>query len=267
MELDRKGRLDIIVPNGDQTLRYGTDSARFRDMVVALLSQGYLAGMKLRTYGSPHIDEKALFDERNILISHLCDRQEIQVVITHLGRTHLWNMRDGLLRDPDIEPFGLRSRTAWNRELFIWLRWATGDSPLSVIFIDLDNFGSVNKKYGAPIGDAVLRTTFGLIENMVGSRGSVYRYGGEEIGVLLPGMQLDQAASLAEELRTLVEREVCSQVKELDAAQTASIGVDTFEHPIENDAVVTRVDTLMRAAKQAGKNRVMMANRTDLRIV
>jgi hypothetical protein len=117
MDVDLKLTLSICVFNGDQTLRYGIDNSRFRDMVIALLSQGYLAGRELRTYGSSNINEGSLAKERNALISDLCARKQIDVVITHLGRVHLWNMRDALLKDPDIEPFGLRSRAAWDREL------------------------------------------------------------------------------------------------------------------------------------------------------
>jgi diguanylate cyclase (GGDEF)-like protein len=256
MDVDLKLTLSVCVHNGDQTLRYGIDSSRFRDMVIALLSQGYLAGMELRAYGSSNINEGSLAKGRNALISDLCDRKEIKVVITHLGRVRLWNMRDALLQDPDIEPFGLRSRAAWGRELFVWLRWASSDSPLSAMFMDLDDFGKINKKHGATVGDKVLRVVFGLIRNTVGSRGSVYRYGGEEIGVLLPGMPLSQAAAMAENLRSLIEHETCTQVSELVGPQTASIGVESFDHPIENDTVVARIDKLMRAAKNAGKNRV-----------
>lgn len=157
---------------------------------------------------------------------------------------------------PDLEPFGLRSRTAWDRDLFVKLRRATPETPLSVIFLDLDNFGAVNKKYGHPVGDAVLRSTFQLVRSTVGVRGDVYRCGGEEVGVLLSSIALEQAKAIAEEIRALIEREVHTQVEGLKVPQTASIGITSFVGPIENDAALAEVDGLMRAAKRNGKNRV-----------
>ena len=112
----------------------------------------------------------------------ITDGQEVSVYLTHAGRVHLWNQRDALLRDPDLEPFGLRSRATWDRDLFLRLQWTTKEAPLSLMFLDLDNFGRVNKEYGAPLGDAVLRLVFGLVRNVVGLRGAAYRYGGEEVG-------------------------------------------------------------------------------------
>jgi len=184
---------------------------------------------------------------------------EMLVLMTHAGRVHLWNIRDELLRNPDLEPFGLRSAAAWDRDLFVKLRWATPEAPLSVMFLDLDNFGVVNKKHGHPIGNAVLRLVFQLVSNVVGTRGTVYRCGGEEVGVLLPSATLEEAKGLAEELRLLVEREVHVRVETLEAPQTVSIGVTSFVDLLENDAVLAKVDKLMRAAKIGGKNRVEAA--------
>ncbi|HEY0986958.1 MAG TPA: GGDEF domain-containing protein [Kofleriaceae bacterium] len=232
-------------PEGKRRL-YGTDANRLADMVHGLLLKGLIDGFSSSDeyssrVGGFHIDMK------------------IRVRMTHAGRVHLWNLRDALLRDPDLEPMGLRSRAAWDRDLFVKLRWATPEAPLSMIFVDLDNFGAVNKEHGHPIGDAVLRAAFQLMRSTVGVRGDVYRYGGEEVGVLLPGIRLDEAKAIAEEIRALIEREVHEQVKQLGAPQTASIGVTSFDHVVENDAALDEVDRLMRAAKRAGKNRVECA--------
>jgi diguanylate cyclase (GGDEF)-like protein len=219
-------------------------------MINSLLTDGLIAGWDL--VGAHPVAPR----------THLQDglfNQQIYMEIKHSGRVHLWNLRDALLRDPDLEAFGLRSRAAWDRDLFVKLRWATPEAPLSVIFVDLDNFGAVNKEHGHPIGDAVLRATFQLMRSAVGVRGDVYRCGGEEVGVLLPMIAIDVDGCIADEIRSLIAREVHAQVQKLTGPQTASIGVASFDQVIENDAVLAKVDGLMRAAKQAGKNRVESA--------
>ena len=256
MNLDREGQLAIIGlgetqldgcfaggaarGNRDSTAQvYGTDPRRFLQMVDYLLNKRLI-----------------LSPQGVVGLSAMHPENEIPVQLTHAGRVHLWNLRDSLLRDHDLDEYGLKRKAAWNRDLFLSLRWATKEEPLSVIFVDLDNFGLVNKELGHPTGDAVLRVAFRLINEAAGPHGPAYRYGGEEVGVLLPLVALEKATGVAEEIRSLLEREVHVQVDKLTAPQTASIGVASFDSAIENDAAVAKVDGLMRAAKRAGKNRV-----------
>lgn len=264
MELERAGQHTVSTFDQGNLLKestarwYGLNNAQFRAMVLDFILRDFVIGpAPLRKFHRDVSYTGTVESERIELVRHLLDGASVTVQLSHAGRIHLWNQRDALLRDPDLEPFGLRSRAAWDRDLFLRLRWATEQEPLSIMFLDLDNFGRVNKEYGAPVGDAVLRLVFGLVKSAVGTRGAAYRYGGEEVGVLLPGIGLEAAARLAEELRTLIERDVRPQIPQLEAPQTASIGVTEFTGPLENDAAVARVDDLMRQAKRSGKNQVV----------
>lgn len=264
MDLETKGMLTIQSTNSDahsgvvgdgSRERYGLDARRFRDLLLELLSRGLIVGYRsqLTTY---NFNPNDLTRERSELVMQLMSGDTTTVYPSHAGRVHLWGQRDALLRDPDIEPMGLRSQAAWARDLFLRLRWATKEAPLSIVFLDLDNFGAVNKELGHGVGDAVLIAAFGLIRNLVGTRGAAYRCGGEEVGVLLPDVPHDVAVELAKDLRAVIEREVRAQVPKLDRDQTASIGVSTFDAPVASEEAVARVDALMRTAKKAGKNRV-----------
>jgi diguanylate cyclase (GGDEF)-like protein len=240
--------------------RYGFDAGRFRDMVIDQLVKAHVTSMSLRNTGGL-VDERVLQEERQVLIRKLVQLQPVEVVISHAGRVHLWTLRDALLRNSNLEPFGLRDRTSWDRDLAVRLQWAAPDAPLSIIFLDLDNFGAVNKTYGVHAGDAVLKVTFASINNIVGTRGVAYRYGGEEVGVLLPSISFDEASKLAEEVRVAIDVDVRSSVKriadvDLAGPQTASIGVGTFLGRIEPKRAVEHVDELQRRAKTGGKNRV-----------
>jgi len=241
---------------GSRQTRYKLDPLRFRDLVLGLLMDGAVVGLGARGDGAG-VTEAQLSGERGGLIMLLTGGHAVNLVVSHAGRVRMWTLRDQLLRDPDLEPMGLRSKTAWERDLFLQLRWATKDEALSIIFLDLDNFGAVNKDRGSSVGDEVLRTTFSLARNFVGSRGAVYRFGGEEVGVLLPKTELDVACRIAEELRCAIELEVAAQVSRLGRVQTASFGVSTFVKNIDPVAALDFVDELMREAKGAGKNTVV----------
>lgn len=263
MDLEREGSLTII-GNGDwndatttyagaavrshtrgSVRLYGTDPVRFRDMLIGLLLKGLISGVGYYAITSR--------------LHSLRRDDELIVSGNHAGRVHLWESRDKLMREPDLEPFGLRSRATWERDLFIQLRWATPETPLSLLFLDLDDFDAVNQELGQPVGDAALRAVFQLVSGLVGTHGTVYRHGGEEVAALLPATTLARAGGLAEAIRALIAREAHVQVSALTSPLTASIGVASFTGPLENDVAVAKVDQLMRAAKRAGKNRIESA--------
>jgi diguanylate cyclase (GGDEF)-like protein len=235
---------------------YGLPVERFRDMVVHLLVTEAIVG-PVRRGDNHNVNEDGLAGERKHLTHQAISSQRLQVQLSHAGRIHLWNLRDALMKDPDMDPFGLRSKAAWSRDLPVRLLFATNDEPLAMIFLDLDFFGLVNKNLGHPVGDAVLLAAFTLIKNLVGSRGAAYRCGGEEVGVLMPGVTHAAATELAEQLRSMIEHDVHRQVQQLTGPQTASIGVATFNGPLTDVAAVKVADDRMQTAKRAGRNRVV----------
>ncbi|MEZ0230587.1 MAG: diguanylate cyclase [Planctomycetota bacterium] len=133
-------------------------------------------------------------------------------------------------------------------------------TELSLLMIDLDNFGMVNKQYGVQAGDQVLRTVGATLKKCVRpAEDTVARYGGEEFAVILPGAGIESAAKIAERIRSAVEAEpmVVSTEGEdtLELRKTASIGVAEFVPGDLRDALIKRADTAMRWAKKQGKNR------------
>ena len=265
MDLEVRGTLTITSTMQDRNshavngnayrTRYDLDPGRFRDLVLGLLMSGAIVGHACHREG--HTQTCVLEMERQEMFETLMAGQPTTVLLSHAGRVRLWELRDLLLRDPDAEPMGLLSKAAWERHLPVQLQWASAEEPLAIIFLDLDNFGAINKELGSAVGDDVLRATFALTKNLVGSRGNVFRFGGEEVGILLPKHPLDAACAVAEELRAAVESGVRGRVPQLDRTQTASIGVAAFTTRTEPRVALERVDGLMREAKRAGKNRVV----------
>ena len=69
--------------------------------------------------------------------------------------------------------------------------------PLWLIFVDLNNFKAVNDTLGHRVGDRVLQSQASIVRRAVGSHGAVYRYGGDEFCVLLPGISKEKAFKIA----------------------------------------------------------------------
>ena len=134
---------------------------------------------------------------------------------------------------------------------------------LSLLVVDVDHFKRVNDTYGHPAGDTVLIEIARTLR--VNSRpvDAVGRYGGEEFLVLLPDTTTQQAASIAERLRSAVEALVIA-TPEADIRCTISLGLASCA-PGRNRCPpqdpLRRADAARRAAKRLGRNRVLFDGR------
>lgn len=165
-------------------------------------------------------------------------------------------LRTQSLRDPLT---GLYNRRYMEDALqrFLALGTRTGTST-AVIMLDLDNFKSLNDKFGHAKGDAVLRDAAAQIIGALRPSDVACRYGGEELLAILPDCPLDDALDKAEVLR----QRIAALSEAHGCTISASFGVATLPETTLNDAdVVTLADGALYAAKKAGKNRVMAAER------
>jgi diguanylate cyclase (GGDEF)-like protein len=123
--------------------------------------------------------------------------------------------------------------------------------PLSLIMVDVDHFKKVNDTHGHVAGDAVLKGVAELLRKKVRG-GSAFRYGGEEMAVLLPKATLEGAVQVAERLRKAIEAHRIAGIK-----VTASFGVADFDTSLaEPAAFVDKADKALYQAKEGGRNRV-----------
>jgi len=126
--------------------------------------------------------------------------------------------------------------------------------PLSLIMVDVDHFKKVNDTHGHVVGDRVLKGVAEILKKKVRG-GSAYRYGGEEMSVLLPKAELEGAVQVAERLRAAIEAHKIAGVK-----VTASFGVAQFEPGLADPpAFVDKADQALYKAKESGRNRVVAA--------
>ena len=144
---------------------------------------------------------------------------------------------------------GLFNRRSFDQDLASHL--ADG-RPFSLGMIDLDNFKSINDQLGHLVGDSVLQAVAQEGVTVADGLARLYRYGGEELAILIPGEDGAQALALLERWRLRVLQR---QWREAGLVVTFSAGLGQWRHESATQ-LIARVDRALYQAKEAGKNRV-----------
>lgn len=132
-------------------------------------------------------------------------------------------------------------------------------APLCVALLDIDNFKRMNDTRGHQVGDQALVHLCNVIREALRPSDSVARYGGEEFIIILPDIELAEAATTIERL----QRELTKQffMHENDRVLiTFSAGVAQRAENEAQEDVIGRADKAMYHAKNTGKNRVVIAS-------
>jgi two-component system, cell cycle response regulator len=129
--------------------------------------------------------------------------------------------------------------------------------PLAVVLADLDSFKAVNDEFGHVAGDRVLIEVCRRMRNCLRSYDSIGRYGGEEFLLVLPSIDEDQAARMAERVRLALSQEPF-RVEGAEIAVTLSQGVMVWKHPrpIQPDRLIQAADEALYGVKRSGRNAV-----------
>jgi two-component system cell cycle response regulator len=129
--------------------------------------------------------------------------------------------------------------------------------PLSLLLLDIDQFKDYNDNFGHLEGDKVLVALGQVIRTCLRKMDSAYRYGGEEFTVILPETEGDEAATVAERIRSAVEREkFYPRGQKTSVSITISLGVTEYIQEERVAIFVQRADKAMYLSKQSGRNRV-----------
>jgi len=160
---------------------------------------------------------------------------------------------------------GIANRRQFDRALERELRRTRREQqPLSLIFLDLDEFKRFNDTYGHARGDEVLRRVSQTLDETFRRGGDlVARYGGEEFAVVLPGVDGRRASLYAERLRRRIWRlNIPYDASQVSDRVTISAGVATVspERIASPDQILLVADRALYRAKCLGKNRIVPAS-------
>jgi diguanylate cyclase (GGDEF)-like protein len=129
--------------------------------------------------------------------------------------------------------------------------------PVSVAVLDIDYFKKINDRYGHGVGDEVLVHVGGMLGDALRAGDTLARYGGEEFVVVLPGASLEQARDRLDTLRERIQGTPVQAGEHL-VPVTFSAGVACFSGSESEHDLLHAADTALYAAKNAGRNRVLV---------
>ncbi|WP_019529571.1 GGDEF domain-containing protein [Dasania marina] len=159
------------------------------------------------------------------------------------------------IRDSLTGIFNLRFMVErMNEEIANAQRYQT---PLSVIYLDLDHFKKVNDQYGHPGGDEVLRKVTQAISLKTRAQDVFARVGGEEFAILLPQCSYTDAKDYAERIRLTIEQLSIEIPPHRSFGVTISLGVATLQEQESVNAFYQRADQNLYLAKQQGRNKAV----------
>ncbi|WP_020677878.1 GGDEF domain-containing response regulator [Geopsychrobacter electrodiphilus] len=251
IELDSAGGLSYLNPAAEQV---------FPDLSAQGVSHPLLSGSAARIDAlrqgnrqEEAIQEVAIGDATyELRVSFVSEVNLIRIYVTEISQRkrdereiHLYATTDALT--------GITNRREFNaileRKVAGVKRYGT---PLALAMFDLDHFKLVNDNFGHDVGDDVLRTVSGLVQQNLRATDILARWGGEEFMVLMPHTAGPGAENTAEKLRLAIAEHHFDKVDRL----TASFGVTNFEVSDDLASLLKRVDDALYQAKKQGRNRV-----------
>jgi diguanylate cyclase (GGDEF)-like protein len=224
-------------------------AARFRPQVVVaglILTVGVIL---LSTLG---VDSAATIAHPVPVFATLALLAGVVSIVWALQSAELHHRSEAIL-DPLT---GLLNRHALApRFIEISLQARLARQPVCLLLCDVDNFKTINDQHGHDCGDAVLRDVAYALRKHLRSFELVYRLGGEEFLVVLPGIDASAGREVAERLRTAVE-----QVEPMGCRVTISLGLSAGRgEQVDYEVLFKAADRALYEAKAGGRNRVVSA--------
>jgi diguanylate cyclase (GGDEF)-like protein len=158
---------------------------------------------------------------------------------------------------------GLLRREAFDEALHAtFFKASQANAPLALAFFDIDHFLNINDTYGMVGGDAVLKTIADTAGQIIGARGELSRYGGDEFACLFENTEREQAFLAMEGVRAAVEAldQFSNGDTTIEAKVTITGGVAAY--PIDasdENELFRKADGALYRAKNTGRNKFVLA--------
>jgi diguanylate cyclase (GGDEF)-like protein len=246
----------VIIALAVFRLRQGFRPARYYLLAWGILSLGILSWILVPARNiAANILLVATASEAVLLSLALSDRFKIlrlkEMALTH----HMHYYRDLSLTD---ELTSLYNRRYLKKKMEQELNRAIqGDNKLAILVIDIDYFKNYNDNYGHLQGDQVLMRLGKILLTVLDSSAMAFRYGGEEFVVLLPKYHHDDAAAIAESIRSNFQEEEFIPAAHSLVQVTVSIGLTTLQPNDTAEELFQRADKALYKAKTLGRNQVV----------
>lgn len=131
-----------------------------------------------------------------------------------------------------------------------------GENTCLFLLMDIDNFKSINDKYGHPTGDKVLQRIASILKTQLRETDIVSRIGGEEFAIILVNADAKAGETIAEKLRNSIEKEIII-IDGQEINITVSIGITSIDNSIESyEEIYSYADKALYFAKAKGKNQI-----------
>lgn len=129
-------------------------------------------------------------------------------------------------------------------------------TPFCLVLADIDHFKKVNDTHGHLSGDMILKNVASVLRRGLRAGDMAFRYGGEEMALLLQGASADAAEQTAERIRSAVQKSVFLGEKGQHVPVTLSLGVTPYQTGLTGEALISRADRALYSSKQNGRNKV-----------
>ena len=240
-----RGEVQVI----EDTVREATDLGQLREDVgrhVAVIESNlgaHIAAEEER-HRQAHETEQALRTRLEQLESEAAGLRKEVAVVQELAMV-----------DPVT---GLPNRAAWDDRLRQeYARWRRFKGQLSLAVFDVDNFKSINDRFGHASGDKALNVIATALRSRVRQTDFIARYGGEEFAVLLIGASRVAGLRVSDEMRQAVAR-AGLHARNRPVEVTISCGVTEFAGEDTPEKAFERADAALYEAKRTGKNRCVL---------
>ncbi|OYD94459.1 GGDEF domain-containing protein [Nostoc sp. 'Peltigera membranacea cyanobiont' 210A] len=241
----RRGKLNLLSPrNTGLICSHLIEPVSGAHLCVPLFGQGELVGI-LHIYApeqiSPEVQQTSEIIARTlgIALNNLSIKQRLTHDSLRDGMTQLFNQ--SYMQSITEQRLAEAERSG---------------QPLSIIFLDIDNFKSYNSRYGHVTANIVLQALAKLLLKSIRSFDIACRWGGEEFVIVMPNMTLETLRKRVEQLRLDIEQMQLKDGDQILQSITASFGIAVSEPGITVKDFLNRANQAMLEAKRTGKNRV-----------